>query len=164
MRFYGIFPSWKQNFIVYRSSKVSSRPDWIFKIHQLWPSGFSWVYSNSCCSSSFEPEVIKIGQMYCNNILFQESPTILNGCTKKVWKFIECTTYLFHHKHHHVPLAQISLTFSRHSELTQGVMVKATDCGIIVSEIKFLSRYYVHFRANTLGKVWTPLSSQLWVK
>ena len=30
------FPSLKQNFIGYRSSNVSSRPDWIFEIHQLW--------------------------------------------------------------------------------------------------------------------------------
>ena len=33
--FCGIFQSLKQNFIAYRSSKVSSRPDWIFEIHQL---------------------------------------------------------------------------------------------------------------------------------
>ena len=90
------FPSLKQNFIVYRSS---SRPDFIFEIHQLWWSGFSRVYSNCCCSCSFEPEIIKIGQsshkMYCNNILnFHESTTILNACTKKVWKPIEFTTYI----------------------------------------------------------------------
>ena len=30
------FPRLKQNFIAYRSSKVSSRPDCIFEIHQLW--------------------------------------------------------------------------------------------------------------------------------
>ena len=30
------FRSLKQNFIAYRSSKVSSRPDCIFEIHQLW--------------------------------------------------------------------------------------------------------------------------------
>ena len=30
------FPSLKQNFIAYRSSKVSRRPDCIFEIHQLW--------------------------------------------------------------------------------------------------------------------------------
>ena len=82
------FPSLKQNFIVYCSSKVSSCPDCIFEIHQLWQSGFSRVYSNSCCSCSFEPEIIKIGQsshkMYSNNILnFQESTTIPNTCTKK---------------------------------------------------------------------------------
>ena len=72
------FPSLKQNFIAYRSYKVS---DCIFKIHQLWQSGFSRVYSTRCCSCSFEPEIIKIGQsshkMYSNNILnFQESTTI----------------------------------------------------------------------------------------
>ena len=82
------FPSLKQNFFVYHSSKVSSRPDCIFYIHQLWQSGFSRVYSNCCCSCSFEPEIIKIGQsshkMYSNNIVnFQESMTILNACTKK---------------------------------------------------------------------------------
>ena len=38
-----------------------------------------------------------------------------------------------------------------------GVMVKATDCGIIVSEFEFQSRYYVHFRANTIGKGMNPL-------
>ena len=55
------FPSLKQNFIAYRSSKVSSHRDCIFEIHQLWQSGFSRVYSNCCCSCSFEPEIIKIG-------------------------------------------------------------------------------------------------------
>ena len=57
-----VFPNLKQNFIAYRSSKVSSRPDCIFEIDQLWQSGFSRVYSNCCCSCSFEPEIIKIGQ------------------------------------------------------------------------------------------------------
>ena len=88
IHFCGIFPSLKQNFIAYRSSKVSSHPDCIFYIPQLWQSGFSRVYSNCCCSCSFEPEILKIGQsshkMYSNNILnFQESTTILNACTKK---------------------------------------------------------------------------------
>ena len=84
------FPSLKQNFIAYRSSKVSSRPDSIFKIHQLWQSGFSRVYSNCCCRCWFEAEIIKIRQssqkMYSNNIVnFQESTTILNACTIKDW-------------------------------------------------------------------------------
>ena len=46
----------------------------------------------------------------------------------------------------------------------RGVMVKAMDCGILVSEFVLQSRYYVHFRANILGKGMNPLSSQLWVK
>ena len=92
------FPCLKQ-FIAYRSSKVSSRPDFIFEIHQLWQSGFSRVYSNSYCICSFETEIIKFGQsshkMYSNNILnVQESTTILNACTKKVWKPIEFTMYI----------------------------------------------------------------------
>ena len=33
-----LFPSLKQNFIAYHSSKVSPRPDCIFEIHQLWQS------------------------------------------------------------------------------------------------------------------------------
>ena len=81
------FPNLKRNFIAYRSSKVSTRPDCIFEIYQLWQSGFSRVYSNSCCSCWFEREIIKIGQsshkMYSNILLnFQESTTILNTHTK----------------------------------------------------------------------------------
>ena len=34
--------------------------------------------------------------MYSNNIVnFQESTTILNACTKKVWKLIEGTMYIY---------------------------------------------------------------------
>ena len=94
------FLSLKHNFIAYRSSKVSSRPDYIFEIHQPWQSGFSRVYSNVCCSCSFEAEIIKIGQsshkMYSNKILnFQESTTILNAHTIKVWKLIVWTLALW---------------------------------------------------------------------
>ena len=90
------FQSLKHNFIAYRSIKV---PDCIFEIHKLWQSGFRRVYSNSYCSCSFEPEIVKIRQsphkMYRNNILnFQESTTILNACSKKVWKLIEGAAYL----------------------------------------------------------------------
>ena len=79
------FPSLKYNFIAGRSSKIS---DWIFEIHQLWQSERSRVYSNCCCSCSFKPEIIKIGQssnkMHSNNIVnFQEFTTILNAHTKK---------------------------------------------------------------------------------
>ena len=99
--FVAFFPSLKQNFIAYRSSKVSSRPDCIFEIHQLWQSGSSRVYPNCCCSCSFEPEVIKIVQsshnMYSNNILnSQVSATILNAHTKKSGNLLNspCKTYL----------------------------------------------------------------------
>ena len=83
------FPSLKQNFIAYCSSKVSSRLDGIL--------GFTRVNSNCCCSCSFEREIIKIGQsshkMYSSNILnVQESTSILNTCKKK-----SLETYWRHH-------------------------------------------------------------------
>ena len=46
----------------------------------------------------------------------------------------------------------------------RGVMFKALDCGIVVSEFDIHLRYYVQFRTNTPGKVMTLLSSEIWVK
>ena len=97
--------------MAYRFSKVS---DCIFEIDQLWQSGISRVYSNCCCSCSFEAEIIKIGQsshkMYSNKILtFQESTTILNACTKKSGNILNspriCTrtcTHTHTHTHTHI--------------------------------------------------------------
>ena len=86
------FTSLKYNFIAYRSSKVS---DFIFEIHPLWQSPFSRVYS--CCRCSFEAEIGQSSyKMYRNNILnFQESTPILNAHTKKIWKLIVFTSYIF---------------------------------------------------------------------
>ena len=60
------------------------------------------MYSNSCCSCLFEPEIIKIGQsshkMYNNNILnFQESMTILNACTKQSGNLLNAPHMLVYH-------------------------------------------------------------------
>ena len=72
-----------------------------FEIHQQWQSGFSRVYSNNnyypAVAVHLKLEIIKIVQsshtMYSNNILnFQESMTILNAHTKKVWKLIVRTS------------------------------------------------------------------------
>ena len=52
------------------------------------------------------------------------------------------------------------LSFQRRG-CPRGVMVKAMDCGIVVSE--FLLQSFT-FGQIPLGKVWIPLSSQLWVK
>ena len=59
------------------------------------------MYSNSYCSYKFAPKQEKIGQSshkeYSNNILKHlEFTAIINACTKKVWKLIECTSYHFH--------------------------------------------------------------------
>ena len=94
------FLSLKQNFIAYHSSKVSSRPVCIFEIHQVWQSGFSRVYSNCCCSCSFDAEIIRIGlsshKMYSNNVLnFRESTTILNACTKSLEAYWRHHVYIY---------------------------------------------------------------------
>ena len=47
--------------------------------------------------------------------------------------------------------------YSNYQKQPRGVMVKAMDCGIVVSEFEFQSRYSVHFRTNTLGKGMNPL-------
>ena len=72
--------------------------DCIFEIRQLWQSGFSRVYSNSCYSCSFELDIIKIGQsshkVHSNNILnFQVSTTILNACPKKYGNLLKAPRY-----------------------------------------------------------------------
>ena len=43
------------------------------------------------------------------------------------------------------------------NEESRGVMVKAMDYGIVVSEFELRSRYYFHFWANTLWKGMNPL-------
>ena len=48
-------------------------------------------------------------------------------------------------------------TIKRMEGCPRGVMVKAMNCGIVVREFVLQSRYYVHFRANTLGKGMNPL-------
>ena len=50
-----------------------------------------------------------------------------------------------------------SFYYSTFRRCPHGVMVKAMDCGIVVREFKLQSCYYVHFRANTLGKGMNPL-------
>ena len=53
-----------------------------------------------------------------------------------------------------IGIAQVSYSFFSRIiwGCPHGVMVKMMNCGIIVSEFVLQSRYYVHFRANTLGK------------
>ena len=54
-------------------------------------------------------------------------------------------------------IAIVCTQFNDFKGCPRGVMVKAMDCGIVVSEFVFQSRYYVHFRANILEKSMNPL-------
>ena len=44
------------------------------------------------------------------------------------------------------------LAFSLLCRCPGGVMVKALDCEIVVSEFELQSCYYIHFRTNTMEK------------
>ena len=54
-------------------------------------------------------------------------------------------------------LLSLNKDFYTYLGCQRGVMVKAMDYRIVVSEFVFQSRYYVHFWANTLGKGMKPL-------
>ena len=109
VRFCGIFfPSLEQNFIAYRSSKVSSRPDCIFEIHLLWQSGFSRVYSNSCSSCWFEPEMVSY-LTRCIAIRYWIFKS-LRQFQMPVQKSLE--TYWIHHTHTHTHTHTHSLSLS----------------------------------------------------
>ena len=49
-------------------------------------------------------------------------------------------------------------------ESPDGVVSNVLDCDIVVSEFELNSRYYGHFRTNTLQKDMKPLIHQVWVK
>ena len=51
----------------------------------------------------------------------------------------------------------INLLRSNFQGCPRGIMVKAMDCKIVVSEFILQSCYYVHFRANNLEKVINPV-------
>ena len=95
--------------------------------------------------------------MYSNNILnFQESTTILNACTKKVWRSIQYTTY-------HLFLVFCSIPRNHLFYLTMSTLVIVSfycerNCCVIaglcleISEFELHLHYYIHFWTNTFGK------------
>ena len=49
------------------------------------------------------------------------------------------------------------ITFQSKGESRRDVVANLQDCDIVVNEFELQSRYYVHFRTNTLGKGMNPL-------
>ena len=143
------FLSLKHDFIAYLSSK---RSDCIFEIHRLWQLGFSRMYSNCLYSCSFQPESIKIGQsfhkMCSNNLLnFQESTTILNTRTKKVWKLIVCPSYImkggvvgFSEVHMKTHLKQPRMKIKNGSRFSFAVSLRFTSLNVLESSAKKIAR------------------------
>ena len=69
---------------------------------------------------------------------------------------LECSGYCFN-LYCYIHNVSTNMFLGKKRGCPRGVMVKAMDCGIIVLEFVLQSRYYVHFRANTLGKGMNPL-------
>ena len=42
-------------------------------------------------------------------------------------------------------------------ESPRGAVANVLNCNIVVSEFRLHSRYYIHFRSNTLGKRYEPI-------
>ena len=57
----------------------------------------------------------------------------------------------------HISKKRFNVTHNNTRDCLRDVMVRAMDCGIVLSEFELQLRYYVHFRANTLGKGMNPL-------
>ena len=70
-------------------------------------------------------------------------------------KVVYCLKIFFMVEFH--KLLGITFNISFLAACPRGVMVKAMHCGIVVREFVLQSRYYVHFRTNTLGKGMNPL-------
>ena len=67
-------------------------------------------------------------------------------------KLKKCAVYVNNKSDH-------PLTITKHIHLClRGVMAKALESGIVVREFELQSRYYVHFRTNTLRKGVNPLN------
>ena len=104
--------------------------------------------------------------MYSNKILnFQDSTAILNACTKKSGNLLNTPHSLFNAKSIFIHINSfISNNSVWHTKAVpfqtiQGsvlVLVKAMDCGIVVSLYSSRS-YYIYFWANTFGKGMNPL-------
>ena len=60
-------------------------------------------------------------------------------------------TYIYTHVHTHIHTYTPIHIHAYGGRCPRSVMVKAMDCGI-VSEFELQSRYYVHYRSNTLEK------------
>ena len=102
------------------------------------------VYSNSCCSCSFEPEIIKISQsshkMYSNNILnFWRVYDNFKCLSKKVWKLIEGTTYPYTCRF--MWLYNISWLLILFSELNSSFLFKHVAFCKLKTNLHFIGRF-----------------------
>ena len=106
----------------------------------------AWMYSSNLSFSSISSQV-QTEDWINPKCSMSKYKAISSLITNRI-KFIHCW-YIFMIKY------SFSITKIRRG-FPRGLMVKAMDCGIVVSATGVRTRYYVHFRANTLGKGMNP--------
>ena len=113
---------------------------------------FDWPYAGVHKSTSLTSSSLLLQQCPACNILVRVSIVLLFLCLYYFYRNL----FLFHYLETSLPFC-LTICTHTHTGFSRGVMVKAIDCGIVVSEFVLQSRYYVHFQANTLGKGMNPL-------
>ena len=107
--------------------------------------------------------VLSMGQIELNSvfvlnwIVWNRHFWHLNSVFKLNWIVWNITVYMYRIKLALNRLQWLICYKTKPRGCPHGVMVKAMDCGIVVREFVLQSCYYVHFRANTLGKSMNPL-------
>ena len=120
---------------------------------------FNLCYSAYLCSNVeykwSNKEIKKVNEEYNLGIGFEDTFKYDNP----ILSFTSCANKLngqmvtnFISREANIVLKIYKVVFPR------GVMVKAMDCGIVVSEFVLQLSCYVHFRANTTGKDMNPLN------
>ena len=105
-------------------------------------------------------------KIFCILGLSLREPFLVTASLNALWNLTRfCILRQDFWAHHVISISNQREPFSHSLQgCPRGVMVKAMDCGIVVREFVLQSRYYVHFRENTLGKGMNPLIPQLWAK
>ena len=128
------------------------------------PSHFSSIHSFFASHLLWSPHLVILVplmfpsscHLFFNSWMRNDNATI-TSCTQFTLNFL--TTFHCYTPRQNRVITEQDRTFiySGWGCPPRGVMVKAMNCGIVVREFVLQSRYYVHFRANTLGKGMNPL-------
>ena len=119
------------------------------------------------CEVNFQKDVPIIDYIYVCVFIGEGAKTSkTNPCNRHVntqmflasnhFYFLFLSSFFHTHTHTHI---YIYIYIHLQGRCPRGVMVEAMDCGIVLSRVRTLTFWQI-----PLGKAWTSLSSELWVK
>ena len=81
----------------------------------------------------------------------------MQSVSSRIWTLVAVS--ISYDDNHYTTGTSVDMLLNKKPNLgcPRGVVVKAMDWGIVVHEFVLQSHYYIHFRANTLGKGMNPL-------